>query len=96
MEFSFNWKHKDYEIRKTHSINSNDEYWELVKWQEHNGKKTCFTLAHFKGTETCDLVFIGNRPFEYIDDEDLGVVWDALKMCQATLEDYQKITKYLR
>ena len=96
MEFSFNWKHKDYEIRKTQSVSSNHDYWELVKWEEHNGKRTCFTLAQFDNSNDCDLRFIGSRPFEYIDDEDLGTVWDALKMCQNTLVCYNKINRYLK
>ena len=95
MEFTYNWKHKNYEIRKTKSVSSDNEYWELIKWEEYNSNRTCFTLAYFKGLEEPDLIFVGNRPFEYIEEEDLGIVWDALKMCQQTFTYYNKIQRYL-
>lgn len=93
MELTFNWKHKDYEIRETTNPTSNEKYWELVKWQKYKGKPSCFTLASFvKGSEGWSLKFIGTRPFEYID-EDFGIVWDALKLTNETLNSYFKLKR---
>ena len=96
MEFNFNWKYKEFEIRKTENPSSGIAYWELVKWQHIRGKDSCFTLASFhKGSEDWELKFCGNRPFEHIDEEDLMVIWRMLKMTCNALNDYYTIERKL-
>ena len=93
MELSYNWKHKNYEIRETKNPRTNEKYWELVKWQKNKGRATCFTLAFFvKDSEGWYLKFVSDRPFEYID-EDFGIVWDALKMTNKTLNLWFKLKR---
>jgi hypothetical protein len=49
----------------------NDKY-ELVKWQECEGKEYCYVIAFFdKGSECYDMRTIGDRFFE---DKDAWVV----------------------
>ena len=96
MEFNITWKYKDYELRKTAPLNDVEPYWELVKWNQYRGKATCFTFAYFKkDSEGWELKFVGNRPFEYIDTEDLFTIWEALKMTDTTLNNYFKINRTL-
>ena len=94
MEFNFNWKYKDYELRMTTPLSNDTHYLELVKWQEYNGKPSCFTLAYFKeDSEGYYLKFVGNRPFEYIDEEDLEIIWKALEMANNVINDYWKLAR---
>ncbi len=89
MEFDFNWKYKDYELRMTKPLSSSEKYLELVKWQKYNGKLACFTLAFFKeDSEGYFLKFVGSRPFQHIEEEDLEIVWKALEMADNTLNEY--------
>ena len=93
MDFNISWKYKDYELRKTSSLSKAADYWELVKWQDNN---SCFVLAYFaQDKEGWELKFVGDRPFEYIEEDDLFTVWNALKMTCRTLNDYFNIARVL-
>jgi hypothetical protein len=97
MDLNINWTFEDFEIRKTNRIVGGQPYWELVKWQTHNGQRSCFTLAFFDETsEGWELRFVGNRPFEYIDNDKVVIVWKALCMVNKTLNEYFKISYELK
>ena len=89
-DFDFNWKYKDFEIRTTHTYGKNPKpYLELVKWEEHDGKRTCFTLAYWYGDKDGDyeLHFVCNRPLTYIAEVDLSPIWKQLFLAQEMFED---------
>ena len=91
----FSWKYKDYEIHACpkHLVRFCEDEpnvtIDLVKWYDHGGKRLCYSLAYFiKKEEGYDLRFVGNRPFEDIDAEDVLEVWEALKTAQAVLDAF--------
>lgn len=93
MELTLNWTFEDFEIRPTKTITTGKSYWELVMWQNYNGKRSCFTLAFFKETsEGWELQFVGDRPFEYIDDDTASTIWKALRLVNRTLNEYFKMS----
>lgn len=90
VDFEFNWKFKDFEIRTTHTYGNNPEpYVELLQWDELDGRRYCFTLAYWhKDKDNCyELHFVDNRPLEYIADIDIAVVWKQLCLAQKMFED---------
>ena len=87
MDFSFNWKFKDFEIKTT---GDDHPYVELVKWYEtQNGRRFCYTLAywHRDNDGNYELHFVCDRPFEEIADLDIGEIWKQLWLAQQLLED---------
>lgn len=91
--FDFNWKFKDFEIRTTHTYGENKEpYVELIKWEEHNGRRHCFTLAYWNYDKDGypSLVFVGERPLEFIAELDVSVIWKQLFLAQQMFEDAMK------
>lgn len=88
VDFEFNWKYKDFEIRSQRRYNNNP-YIELVKWTNDNKDKPhCFTLAYYSwNDEGGELIFIGNRPFEYIAEIDLSPIWKQLWYACGMLQD---------
>ena len=92
--FEINWKYENYEIR---TIQNPDKktlpYIELVKWiYEENQKPHCFVLASYHwDSEGGELRFIGNRPFEYIAELDIQVIWKQLWLaCEMILDAWEK------
>lgn len=91
--FDFNWKHKDFEIKTTHTFGSvNDPYIELIKWCNKNDKRYCFTLAYYRWNDDGgELIFVGNRPFEEIAEIDVQPIWKQLWLACKMLQDiYEK------
>lgn len=90
MEYDFNWKYKDYELRFTTTENP---YIELVKWKNNSiGGRYCFTLVYWvKSDEGYDLKFVSDRPFNHIDDSDVNIVWKAMKVAQGVLDNMYKM-----
>ena len=93
-DINFNWRFDEYEIR-VHQGRPADAGQtprvpiELVKWDEAHG--TCFTLAWWKATdEGYELEFIGSRPFENIDADDIAVIWPQLRAAQRMLDAYHE------
>lgn len=93
MELNFNWKYKNYELRACpkHLVKFNDddknETIDFVKWNDDH--TSCFSLAYWiKNKERYDLTIVGNRAFEYIEDEDIDIVWTHLKAAQKILDAY--------
>lgn len=101
MELNFNWKYKDYELRACPKIlarlNKEDqnETIDLIKWGAHNdGEKYCFSLAYWKrGSEGFDLSLVGSRVFEYIDEEDLEIVWEQYVYSVILVVDLVEVQK---
>jgi len=100
-ELDFNWKYKDYELRACPTslarLNPDDKNTtiDFVKWfRPADGKKPyCFSIAYFvKDNEGYDLKFVGDRPFKYIEEEDLLVCWTALKMASGLLNNWHSLT----
>lgn len=96
MELNFSWKYKDYELRacpkplvKTRIYDKNETI-DFVKWRTNSdGTKYCFSLAYWRrNSEGYDLRFVGNRPFDYIEVEDLDTIWEALRMAQDVLNKW--------
>ena len=97
MDFDFHWKYNEFEIRtiQTHYIDTNKTlpYIELVKWiYKENEKPYCFTLAYYKwDSEGGELIFVGNRPFEFIAEIDIQIIWKQLWLACKMLQDvYEK------
>lgn len=95
MVLSFNFKHKDYEIRSCprrlarFSGDEVDETIDFVKWERDGEKQYCFSLAYFERYgEGYRLKFVGDRPFEYIEKEDLPTIWSVLKSAQEILDKF--------
>lgn len=97
MKLEFNWKYKDYELRAIpkqlvgFSEDEENSTIKLLKWNtKENGKKYCFTIAYWRYTnEGYELRFVGNRMFKYIDDEDVHLIWQQLKLAQKTLDKFE-------
>lgn len=95
MELEFSFKYKNYELRACpkHLVHfhpdDKNETIDLVRW-EHDGEKPyCFSLAYFRrNDEGYSLYFVGGRPFRYIDDKDVKVLWLALKHAQEILDEF--------
>lgn len=94
MKLEFSFRYKDYEIRACPkhlarlSPDERDETIDFVKWSKdsESGLNHYFSLAYFKrDSEGYYLKFVGPRPFEHIDPEDLGVIWPVLKSAQEIL-----------
>jgi len=92
--FEINWKYADYEIRTYKSSDANTlPFIELVKWfYEENQKPHCIVLASYEwDSEGGELHFVGNRPFEYIADLDIQVIWKQLWLaCEMILDAWEK------
>lgn len=92
MKLEFSFKYKDYELRacprrlRRFSPDEPNETIDFVKWNKSGNKPFCFSLAYFvRDSEGYDLKFVGDRPFEYIDKEDLPIIWDVLKQAHNIL-----------
>lgn len=97
-ELNFNWKYKNYELRSRPQtlarINPEDKNVtiDFVKWVNDDEKPYCFSMAYFeKDREGYELKFVGDRPFEHIEEEDLAVCWSALKMASDLLNNWFRL-----
>lgn len=95
MSLEFSFKYKDYELRACPKRlvelypDEPNETIDLIKWYEHNGKKLCYSLAYFERyDEGYRLKFVGSRPFDDIEKEDVKVIWSALKHAQEILDEF--------
>lgn len=96
MSLIMSFKYKDYELRACpkhlarFSPEEKNTTIDFVKWNtDSTGRKYCFSLAYFvRDSEGYDLRFVGSRPFEYIADEDVKIVWSALKHAQEILNEF--------
>lgn len=87
MDFSFDWKFKDFEIKTTGDAHP---YIELIKWNTNEeGRRYCFTLAYFHRDKDGDyeLHFVCDRPLEYIAEVDVSEIWKQLWLAQQMFED---------
>lgn len=87
MNFSFDWKFKDFEIKTTDNAHP---YIELIKWEANEeGRRYCFTLAYFHRDKDggYELHFVCDRPLEYIAAVDVGEIWKQLWLAQQMFED---------
>ena len=91
-ELNFSIRYKDYEIRACPKLlvrldpSDKNETVELLKY---NDDGFCFTLLYFvKKSSGYELKFVGDRPFEYIDEQDLKFLWRELKHAQEILNEY--------
>ena len=92
MTLEFSFKYKNFEARacdvslRTTETNNTIE---LVSWQNDGEKDYCFTLAYFvRDKEGYYLKFVGDRPFEYIHDIDVPMLWKLLSYAQEILNLY--------
>ena len=101
-ELDFNWKYKNYELKacplSLARLTPEDKNTtiDFVKWSGPitDTDRHCFSIAYFvKTNEGYDLKFVGNRPFNHIDSEDLAVCWDALKMASNLLNSWQALCR---
>lgn len=99
-QLEFHWKYKNYELRACPkhlarlTPDEPNETIDLVAFaKDGNGKDYCFSLAYFrKDDEGYYLHFVGSRPFEYIDAEDVPFVWAALNSAQKILDAYFELS----
>jgi hypothetical protein len=103
-ELNFNWKYKNYELRACPpslvKLNSEDKNTtiDFVKWSGPitDENRCCVSIAYFvKTNDGYDLKFVGNRPFEHIESEDLPLCWDALKMASNLLNSWQNLYRLI-
>lgn len=95
-QLEFRWKYKNYELRACPKRlarfcpDEPNETIDFVYWKkDSNGKDFCFSLAYFiKKSEGYYLNFVGNRPFQHIDEEDVPFVWNALNAAQKILDAF--------
>jgi len=90
----FSWKLKNYGL-SIHTNDNNTLDAELVKYENNKPDSectpTCFVLAYWNRTkEGYELKFVLDRPFEDIDQEDVGNIWQTMKTCQIILNDHWK------
>ena len=92
----FNWKYKNYELRAVpkrlvrFSEDEENHTIELIKWNTKDGKKYCFTIAYWQNTNSgYELKAVGDRIFEFIDDEDIPLIWQQLKLAQKVLDKFE-------
>ena len=97
-KLEFNWTYKDYELRAcpkqlVRLDNEPNETIDLVKWDSNgNSKPYCFSLAYWrKNKDGYELYFVGDRPFKYIEPEDIEIIWKALQLAQKVLDDWFKL-----
>ena len=76
--FKVNWEKGDFAIRTMD--NNGKPYVELVKYEnDDTGRRYCFTLAYFRmDREGARLIFVGDRPFDYIARLDISEIWHEL------------------
>ena len=99
MELNFNWKYKEYELRACPkqlarlSDDSKNETIDLIKWNTHDdGKRYCFSLAYWtRDKEGFDLTLVGERIFDYIEEDDLEIIWEQLHTAQIVLDSFWKL-----
>ena len=103
MELEFSYKYKDYELRacpkRLVRFNEDEpnETIDLIKWETtDDGERYCYSLAYWvQDKEGYDLKFVDNRPFKYIDTEDIEMIWTMLKAAQETLDTFFRLSREL-
>ena len=103
MELKFSYKYKDYELRacpkRLVRFNEDEpnETIDLIKWETaDDGKRYCYSLAYWvQDKEGYDLKFVNDRPFTYIDIEDIEMIWAMLKAAQETLDTFFRLSREL-
>lgn len=96
VRLEFGWKYKCYELRACPkhlarlSPDEPNETIDLVKWTEDgDGRSFCYSLAYFvRYSEGYYLRFVGDRPFQNIEKEDVPIVWSALHAAQTILDTF--------
>ena len=99
-ELEFSWKYKNYEFRacpkRLARLFDDDvnETIDFIKWEADNdGNLHCFSLAYWiRSGEGYYLKCVGSRPFEYIDNDDVLVVWQGMRAAQNALDLYFQMT----
>lgn len=73
---------------------------ELVKWEDYTDKEgkqhhSCFVVALWRRTDdyTYELQFVGDRPFEHIEPDEIADIWVQLKAAQNMLDAYAMATR---
>ena len=98
MKLEFNWKYKDYELRAVPKMlvrldeDEENETIELLKWDtRENGERYCFTMAYWIYTDDdgYELRLVGNRMFNYIETEDIAIIWEQMKLAKEALDDFE-------
>lgn len=82
-----NIKKNGFEIRTAHDMKGNERY-ELAKWEKtEDGRDYSFVLAYFHKDSNgyYNLIFVGDRPFQYIAEIDIADIWRELWMAQMML-----------
>lgn len=97
MTLEFSFKYKDYELRACpkrlarFSPDEPNETIDLVKWDKSGDRPYCFSLAYWtRDKEGYELTFVGSRPFDNIDKEDVPILWSVLKQAQEILDQFFK------
>ena len=93
-KLEFSWKYKDYGLRACpkrlvrFNANEPNETIDFVKRiTNSDGAEYYLSLAYWsKDNEGYELEFVGDRPFKYIEPEDLEIVWKALRVAQKVLD----------
>ena len=93
--FDFNWEFGDFCIRTVHqdSKDKNSPLHkncpvELIKYFDDK-HKSCYTVAWFQlDDEGYELHFIGNRPMQDIQPEEMADIWEQLIAAQKMLDAY--------
>ena len=103
MMFEFSFKYKDYELRACpqrlvrFDPNEPNETINLVKWDRRDdGQPYCYSLAYFRhDDEGYYLHFVGSRPFDHIEPDDVKIIWPALSDAQKILDSFHRLREEL-
>lgn len=82
---------KNLEFRKTKTLikSIGDHYYEIVQWENSESLgNICFTLLQWLPcSEGWDIKFLGNRPFNYVNEFGVNEFWSFLDYCQGYLNN---------
>ena len=86
-DMKFNWRYKSYEIRSVNKHLLDEAPHERMELLKH-GEESHFTLAHWVQSREgyYSLKFVNNRPFNFIDEGDIPIVWEMLRIAQEILD----------
>ena len=93
--FNFNWEFKNFAIRTVHQDHKDKNSplrkncpIELIKYFDDK-HSSCYTVAWFElDDEGYELHFIGNRPMEDIEPDEMRSIWSQLQAAQKMLDAY--------
>jgi hypothetical protein len=91
--FEFNWEFGRFQIRTVHDdtgkLRRNFPI-EIIKYFDDK-HSSCYVIAGWQRTdEGYELRFVGSRPMQDIEPEEISQIWRQIRAAQAMLDEYWK------